>query len=73
MTKMGKNLRIVFEDEWLIVADKPSGMLSMSAGHPEIETAYSMLYEYAGGIFIVHRLDRDTSGLIVFAKDEDTT
>lgn len=69
---MGKNLKIVFEDEWLIVVEKPSGMLSMSAGHPEIETAYSRLYEYAGGIFIVHRLDRDTSGLIVFAKDEET-
>lgn len=69
---MGKDLKIIYEDERLIVADKPSGMLSMSAGHPETVTAYSMLYEYAGGIFIVHRLDRDTSGLIVFAKDEDT-
>lgn len=78
---MAKELKIVFEDEWLIVVEKPSGMLSMSAGHPEIETAYSILYDYtmnsskrpeAKGIYIVHRLDRDTSGLLVFAKDEET-
>ena len=69
---MGKRLKIVYEDDWLIVVNKPSGLLSMSAGHPEHETAYSMLYDYAEGIYIVHRLDRDTSGLIVFAKDEDT-
>lgn len=78
---MAKGLKIVFEDDWLIVVEKPSGMLSMSAGHPETETAYSILYDYtlgkggrkgAKGIYIVHRLDRDTSGLLVFAKDEET-
>lgn len=65
-------LEIIFEDRWLIVVNKPSGLLSMSAGRSHEETAYSMLYDYAGKIFIVHRLDRDTSGLMVFAKDEDT-
>ena len=40
---MGKRLKIVYEDDWLIVVNKPSGLLSMSAGHPEHETAYSML------------------------------
>ena len=65
-------LEIVFEDRWLIVVNKPSGLLSMSAGRSQEETAHSMLYDYAGKIFIVHRLDRDTSGLMVFAKDEDT-
>ena len=78
---MAKGLKIVFEDDWLIVVEKPSGMLSMSAGHPETETAYSILYDYTLGkggrkgakdIYIVHRLDRDTSGLLVFAKDEET-
>ena len=77
---MGKNnrhrseedLKIVYEDQWLIVVEKPSGLLSMSAGHIGQETAYSMLTEYAGKVFIVHRLDRDTSGLLVFAKDFDT-
>ena len=71
-------LEIVFEDDWLIVVNKPSGLLTMSTGRKGREevTAYSMLYDYAQegghGIFIVHRLDRDTSGLIVFAKDEET-
>lgn len=70
---------IVYEDRWLIVADKPSGLLTMSAGHGNGNTAYSMLTRYVkeehgphSRIFIVHRLDRDTSGLIVFAKDEET-
>ena len=78
--RMGKNkghrneddLKIVYEDQWLIVVEKPSGLLSMSAGRIGEETAYSMLTDYAGKVFIVHRLDRDTSGLLVFAKDFDT-
>ena len=71
-------LEIVFEDDWLIVVNKPSGLLTLSTGRKgknEV-TAYNILYDYASednhGIFIVHRLDRDTSGLIVFAKDEET-
>ena len=78
---MGKGISIVYEDKWLIVVDKPAGMLSMSTGRsgkPGEVTAYSLLTDYvresrsSGRIFIVHRLDRDTSGLLVFAKDEDT-
>ncbi len=75
-------LEIVYEDRWLIVVNKPCGLLTMSAGkdrdrgrghgQDREDTAYSRLYDYAGGIFIVHRLDRDTSGLLVFAKDRDT-
>ncbi|MBO5418699.1 MAG: RluA family pseudouridine synthase [Bacteroidales bacterium] len=70
---MHDRLKIVYEDQWLIVADKPAGLLSMSTGKREGETtAYSILTGHYGKIFIVHRLDRDTSGLIVFAKDQDT-
>ena len=77
-------LEIVFEDEWLIVVNKPAGMLSMATDKGREVTAYSMLYDYVcetapvrrngpkPRIFIVHRLDRDTSGLLVFAKDEET-
>lgn len=67
-----EGLRIIYEDRWLIVVDKPSGLLTMSTGKSGEETAYSMLTDYAGRVFIVHRLDRDTSGLVVFAKDQDT-
>ncbi len=70
------DLEIVYEDRWLIVANKPSGLLTMAAGrensHVQQDTAYSRIYDYAGKIFIVHRLDRDTSGLLVFAKDQET-
>ena len=81
---MKKGLKIVFEDDWLIVVEKPSGLLTMSTGKGHEVTAYSMLYNYVcegsghkrntpqPRIFIVHRLDRDTSGLLVFAKDEET-
>lgn len=66
-----KELEIVYEDRWLIVVNKPSGLLTMSAGRPGDITAYSILRDYTR-VFIVHRLDRDTSGLLVFAKDEET-
>lgn len=66
------DLEIIYEDKWLIVADKPSGLLTMSTGRSGEDTAYSRIYDYAGRIFIVHRLDRDTSGLLVFAKDTET-
>lgn len=71
--KRNDRMEIVYEDESLIVVDKPSGLLTMSTGRNGEETAYSMVRDYMGGrIFIVHRLDRDTSGLLVFAKDEET-
>lgn len=70
--RKNEGLKIVYEDRWLIVADKPTGLLTMSAGQTGQDTAYRMLTDYSGRIFIVHRLDRDTSGLLVFAKDYET-
>ncbi len=73
-----RNLKIVYEDKWLIVADKRNGLPTISTGKENEATAYSILFSYMaskiedGRIFIVHRLDRDTSGLLVFAKDEQT-
>ena len=119
---MKQGLKIVFEDDWLIVVEKPSGLLTMATDRGREVTAYSMLYDYVleealqngslspksqsqgnrgsrsrelqgkdirnrfvqdrynqvrssqeqPRIYIVHRLDRDTSGLLVFAKDEET-
>ena len=66
-------LRIVYEDEFLIVIDKGYGLLSMSTDRIKEKTAYHILSDYvkaddpAGRIFIIHRLDRDTSGLMMFA------
>ncbi len=71
-------IKIIYEDNDLIVIEKPSGLLSIASETEKIKTAYYQLNEFlrlrdpgAGErIFIVHRLDRDTSGLIVFAKNE---
>lgn len=70
-------IRIVYEDDDLIVADKPSGLLTVSAGREGQKTAYSILTDHVraqsgkrdAGVFIVHRIDRGTSGLLVFAKN----
>lgn len=71
-------LKIVYEDAYLIVIDKREGVLSIATERQKERTAYSILTEYVQRsarqhrIFIVHRLDKDTSGLMVFAKDEKT-
>lgn len=64
-------LEVIYEDDSLIVIDKPCGMLTVSTGKDNEITAYSILRGH-GPVFIVHRLDRDTSGLLVFAKDIET-
>ena len=71
-----RGLRLVYEDADLIVIDKGSGLLSIASETEKTKTAYSMLSEYVKKfdprnlIFIVHRLDRDTSGLMMFAKNK---
>lgn len=72
----GKGLQIVYEDHDIIVVDKPAGLLSIATETEKQLTAYHQLTEHvrrenpAGRVFIVHRLDRDTSGLMLFAKNE---
>lgn len=65
-------LRIVYEDEWLVIADKPAGMLSVP-GKSQRASAQDVLSAQLSGIslFPVHRLDMQTSGLLMFAKTED--
>ncbi|MBQ8592964.1 MAG: RluA family pseudouridine synthase [Bacteroidaceae bacterium] len=71
-------LKLVYEDAYLIVVDKREGLLSVGTDRQKERTAHRILNEYvertAKGkrVYIVHRLDRDTSGLMVFAKDEKT-
>ena len=71
-------LRIVYEDDDLIVVNKQPGLLTVAATPGSSETtAYSILRAYVkkqnarAGIYVVHRLDRETSGLLVFARSED--
>lgn len=67
-------LRLVHEDDDLIVVDKPPGLLTIATERERQRTAYRMLTDYVAAqpgrrrLFIVHRLDRETSGLLVFAK-----
>lgn len=69
-------LKIVFEDDAIIVIDKPAGLLTMGTSKERSKTAYAYLSTHVkkedekNRIFIVHRLDRETSGLLVFAKNE---
>jgi len=68
-------LRLVHEDEDILVVDKPAGLLSIATERERERTAYRLLRDWVARrgarearLFIVHRLDRETSGLIVFAK-----
>jgi 23S rRNA pseudouridine1911/1915/1917 synthase len=71
MTK--KEIETVYEDEHFVAVNKPAGLLTIPDRFNEtIPSLSKMLEAKYSKIFIVHRLDRDTSGLILFAKDEKT-
>jgi 23S rRNA pseudouridine1911/1915/1917 synthase len=70
-------LSIVFEDDAILVVEKPAGMLTIATAKERERTVYARLREHVkvadptSKIFIVHRLDRRTSGLLVFAKTDE--
>ena len=72
-----KFVKIIYEDAFIVVVEKNVGILSMAANHHAFSVK-SVLDEYfrrskqACTAHVVHRLDRDTSGLMVYAKDIDT-
>jgi 23S rRNA pseudouridine955/2504/2580 synthase/23S rRNA pseudouridine1911/1915/1917 synthase len=64
-----KNLDIIFEDQLLIAINKPSGLLTIPDRYDDSkENLYEILKLHFGSIFTVHRLDKETSGTIIFAK-----
>jgi 23S rRNA pseudouridine1911/1915/1917 synthase len=69
-------LNIIYEDQQLIIINKPSGLLTIATDKEKRKTAYAILSNYVktedpnNKIFIIHRLDRETSGLLMFAKNE---
>ena len=63
---------IIFENEHFIAINKPSGLLSIPDRFGKDPSLKTILQEQFGKIFTVHRIDKDTSGLIIFAKDEAT-
>jgi 23S rRNA pseudouridine1911/1915/1917 synthase len=63
---------IIFENDHYIVVNKPAGLLSIPDRFGKDISLKVLLQERYDAIYTVHRLDRDTSGIIVFAKDEET-
>lgn len=70
-------MRIVYEDDYIVVIDKRNGLLSIGTDKEQHKTAYYILSEYLkrqdhnNRIFIIHRLDRETSGMMMFAKSTE--
>lgn len=71
-----QGLAVVHEDQDIIVVNKPAGLLTVATDKEKRRTAYAILSSYVKAqdpgnkIFIVHRLDRETSGLLLFARNE---
>ena len=76
--KVRNNLPIIFENNEFVVINKPSGLLSIASDREKARTAYRMVNDYVqqkdkhNRIYVVHRLDEDTSGVLVFAKNPET-
>ncbi len=78
VTLRNPRLQLVYEDDDVIVINKGYGLLSVGTqSHRKEESAYSILRDYVktqdprNKLYVVHRLDRDTSGLMMFAKSEE--
>ena len=64
---------VLFTDESLVVINKPAGLLSVPDGYnPSLPHLRSVLEPYLGKLWMVHRLDKETSGLMVLARDADS-
>eukprot|EP00977_Amphora_coffeiformis_P018427 scaffold6480_cov165-Amphora_coffeaeformis.AAC.6 len=72
--KQTANIKILFEDDYMVVVDKPHDMLSVPGRHVErsVYTVMKERYPHATGPLLVHRLDMSTSGLLLVAKDAET-
>lgn len=70
-------LKLIYEDRDLVVVEKAAGLLSVATAKEQKRTAYSILSEYvkkqhpANKVYVVHRLDRETSGLMMFVKNQE--
>lgn len=76
---VSKGVVILYEDKDIIVVDKPAGLLAVATEREKSRTAHTILTDYIRKgcgrchkrLFVVHRLDRDTSGILIFAKSEE--
>ncbi len=73
-----KKLDILYEDKFIIIVNKPHNLLTISTDKEKERTLFHYVFDYLkkknknNKVFIVHRLDKDTSGIVMFAKDEQT-
>ena len=73
-----KKLDILYEDKYMIIVNKPNNLLSISNRKEKDRTLFHYVFDYLHSknknnrVFIVHRLDKDTSGIVIFEKDEKT-
>jgi 23S rRNA pseudouridine1911/1915/1917 synthase len=76
--KKQTKINIIYEDEFILVVDKPAGLLSIATNKLETDTLHSKCVDYVktsdpkNWCFIVHRLDKETSGVMVLAHDKDS-
>lgn len=77
MKKRKKKLDIIYEDKEILVVNKPSGMLTVSTPKEKEKTLFHEVSSYVkksnpkAKVFIIHRLDKDTSGIVMFAKNQN--
>lgn len=70
-------LKILYEDDELVVINKPNGLLSIATDKEKEITAYRLMMDYVqeenakNRVFVCHRLDKETSGVLIFAKNEE--
>ena len=71
-----KKLNILYEDKYLLIVNKPTRLLTISTNKEKEKTIYHEVYNYLHKknqkVFIVNRIDKDTSGIVAFAKDPET-
>lgn len=73
-TQYFRRMKILYQDRWIIVIDKPTSLLSVASENPGLPHALGHLREYYGtpSIYAVHRIDRETSGVLMFARGKES-
>ncbi|MBO4450948.1 MAG: RluA family pseudouridine synthase [Bacteroidaceae bacterium] len=73
MREKAKEMRVIYDDEYLLAVFKPAGMLAVrgNVDAPSVESVIQETYPDVSGPLIVHRLDMDTSGIMIIAKNKD--
>jgi RluA family pseudouridine synthase len=67
-----RTIQVLFDDEHLLAVTKPAGVASVhDGGRPKDPDLHTVLVDHEGELFTIHRLDKDTSGVIVFARTEE--